>query len=1425
MDMKNRPRIILSYPFSWKIGCDIALAIIFLMATPAYAQSSPAVTITSPANGGSLVRTVTVAANASGSAGVTQVQFQIDGVNLGAAVTGAGPAYITSWDTTTLADGPHTVSAIATDTQGHQTTVTISVSVTNALKLNQRIQTTGVANVFATASNSGTLLGSQSAGALGTIAGGPSSDGTNTWWQITYDNTPSGWTVSTSLLPLPSLNLQANAWLPIQPTYMGMPNGGRLFPQGWANKGTYDPATHRVILSDHWADSVRDPSFISIFANGIYALDPVTNVFTVLKLNNWYAQVNSNGGYTTTALPANTTDPTPTDHHPLQALEVVPQQNAVYTVNGVNSISLPDPTILNKTWKLDFGTHTWTLLSSDKTDPNYPPNNPSNTSGLIYEPTNKKLVYFLPTLCGCNGTVTYIFDPAVNTWSILPQDASSFGVNISGAGVTYDSKRDLILAYGGNNYNTATGTAHLWAYSVTQNKWTQLKDAPVTGTAPAFAYDSKQDVFLAVVGNDTYIYNPNSNTWAQFPATLNRPITFQTWQGVTYDPAYDVFVFEGGSQLAPLIALFRYDPNSPPSLSFDTGSPTATITSPSNGATVLGTITFSATAADAVNSSSTDNVGVIGLQFLLDGASMTGVLSGSGPYAIGWNTTSATNGQHTLTAVAIDEVGNTGSASVTVTVNNPSPQPVLTNITVSSITASGATINWTTDQSSDSQVAFGLTNSYGSLSSLGNTLVTSHAVILSGLAASTTYHFQAMSRDSSGFLGTSGDFTFTTTATSLTPLFQLHADATEVSGVTNGSTITPAVAPPGFVGTVLVTGTGSVNYAPAQSGNGVFFLSCCSNPNTAYYKFTGAAIGNIFNISQGQATFYLKSRYSFSQRQTSAAAPRYAFDVRDATNTNHLFYFLTEISSSSLIFSYRTGGASQFYYVPRGTEDTLFGTGVILKVTIIWSGSVTKLFFNDSLVQTLTDTRSTPNWTSASNFDIGAYEYLTNGGFNTSDDVIDEFTIFGPTGSTDTTPPTVTMTAPSNGATVSGSVTISANATDNVAMSKVQFLLDGATLGSPVSGPGPAYQFSWDTTTASNASHTLSAIAYDNSGNSATAANISVTVSNIDPPPVITVVSAGSISSSAATITWTTDKPSTSQVAYGLTNAYGTLSTLQTSFVTSHSVILAGLTSTTTYHYQVLSKDSAGNLSSSGDFAFTTTTVPVGPQPMLLLHADASEVSGTTNGSTVTPSTGPAGFTGTVVVNSGGSVNYTPAQRGNGVFFLNCCTNTGNAYYKFTGTPVGNIFTTSSGQVNFFLKSQFSFAQRKSTAASPRYSFDVRDGNTSNHLFYFLTEVGFGSLVFSYRVCGTTFFYYAPAGTEDTLFGSGVILNVKITWDGSTAKLYLNGNLVQSSPYTATTPNWTSSSNFDLGAYEYQTFGGYNVSDDIIDEFTVAPLQ
>ena len=73
-----------------------------------------------------------------------------------------------------------------------------------------------------------------------------------------------------------------------------------------------------------------------------------------------------------------------------------------------------------------------------------------------------------------------------------------------------------------------------------------------------------------------------------------------------------------------------------------------------------------------------------------------------------------------------------------------------------------------------------------------------------------------------------------------------------------------------------------------------------------------------------------------------------------------------------------------------------------------------------------------------------------------------------------------------------------------------------------------------------------------------------------------------------ATVTWTTDVPTDSQVQYGTTTAYGKASAFNSTLVTSHSVKLSGLTRLTIYHYRVLSRNSAGTLAVSGDFTFTS---------------------------------------------------------------------------------------------------------------------------------------------------------------------------------------------------------------------------------------------
>ncbi|PUA80216.1 hypothetical protein C7S10_13740 [Nocardioides currus] len=96
----------------------------------------------------------------------------------------------------------------------------------------------------------------------------------------------------------------------------------------------------------------------------------------------------------------------------------------------------------------------------------------------------------------------------------------------------------------------------------------------------------------------------------------------------------------------------------------------------------------------------------------------------------------------------------------------------------------------------------------------------------------------------------------------------------------------------------------------------------------------------------------------------------------------------------------------------------------------------------------------------------------------------------------DSVPPTVSVTAPNAGASVSGSVQVTAQAADDVAVTGVQFLLDGSPLGAEdTSAP---YSVSWDTTTATNGSHALTARARD-SVNATTSAAVSVTVANSDP--------------------------------------------------------------------------------------------------------------------------------------------------------------------------------------------------------------------------------------------------------------------------------------------------------------------------------------
>jgi len=155
-----------------------------------------------------------------------------------------------------------------------------------------------------------------------------------------------------------------------------------------------------------------------------------------------------------------------------------------------------------------------------------------------------------------------------------------------------------------------------------------------------------------------------------------------------------------------------------------------------------------------------------------------------------------------------DAAGNSAvSADRTFTTASPdTTPPIISAVAASRVTATGATITWTTNEPSDSRVEYGPTTTYGNSTPLNITLVTSHSMTLSGLTASTTYHFRVTSRDAAGNVAVSGDSTFMTATATLSRLSNFSTRALVQTGeqVLIGGVIIGGTTPK----TVLIRGLG-----------------------------------------------------------------------------------------------------------------------------------------------------------------------------------------------------------------------------------------------------------------------------------------------------------------------------------------------------------------------------------------------------------------------------------------------------------------------------------------------------------------------------------------------------------------------------------------------------------------------------------------
>ncbi|PYR58216.1 MAG: hypothetical protein DMF85_11390 [Acidobacteria bacterium] len=197
-----------------------------------------------------------------------------------------------------------------------------------------------------------------------------------------------------------------------------------------------------------------------------------------------------------------------------------------------------------------------------------------------------------------------------------------------------------------------------------------------------------------------------------------------------------------------------------------------------------------------------------------------------------------------------------------------------------------------------------------------------------------------------------------------------------------------------------------------------------------------------------------------------------------------------------------------------------------------------------------------------------------------------------PTGPADTTAPAVSITAPAAGAVVSGSVTITASASDNVGVAGVRFKVDATDIGSEVTTA--PYSIGWNTTGVVNGSHNLTAVARDAAGNTKTSTAVSVTVNNVPdttPPSAPSNVAATAVSFSQINLTWTAASDNVGVTGYRVLRCQGAgcAPTAQVAAPAGTSYSDTNLTPGTSYSYKVSAVDAATNVSAPSAAATAVT--------------------------------------------------------------------------------------------------------------------------------------------------------------------------------------------------------------------------------------------
>jgi hypothetical protein len=693
--------------------------------------------------------------------------------------------------------------------------------------------------------------------------------------------------------------------------------------------------------------------------------------------------------------------------------------------------------------------------------------------------------------------------------------------------------------------------------------------------------------------------------------------------------------------------------------------------------------------------------------------------------------------------------------------------PAISSVASSAVTSYGAVIAWTTDEQSDSQVEYGTSISYGSVSPIDSTMTSAHSVTLSGLSGSTLYHYRVKSKDATGNVGVSPDQTFTTGVTQS----NVTAASCSQSDVQNAIT---AVAPGGTVtipaGTCTWGDNGSylsVNKAITLQGSGRGSTVIDISPTVGSYtngmiRITAAATVKSFTIRRGVT--------GSGNGGAAFVGSANGFRVSDIEYTplNSVGGYFAYANAYGLIDSNDISGCcgNDELIFARGPSDS-WQTGNSL-------GGPNNLFIEDNIFKGsgyVDDCNSNTRCVVRFNTVTGPMKIDSHGKVtNSPPRGVRESEVYG---NTWTAPDGFWTAMELRGGTgrvfnnsipdatpslilneyyvIYGTYTAADYPIDDqigvgmdpkVAASEPMYLWNNRRAGSiwPISlGHGnasiltgvinpdrdyynevPSFngssgvgvgtyaqmmaitptrarvgfwvtdQGNWNTLTSgadgqlyvwNGSSWVLNYVPYQYPHPMRTGTVIvpPVIPATDTTPPAISSVSSSGITSSGATITWSTNEAADSQVEYGFTTSYGNSTALSSSMVTAHSLSLSSLNSNTVYHYRVKSKDAAGNPAVSGDMTLTTQTAVVTPTTYTLTVTKSGTGSGTVSSSVGGISCGTS-CTSTAL-NSGTAVTLTATPASGSTFggWSGACSGTSTCSITLSSnTSVGATFTLNT---------------------------------------------------------------------------------------------------------------------------------------------------